>query len=101
MGGCFALRCLMKAVDGAAIISDKREFLEVFSFNLPNLAQDQRSLRIPITALHKKHFLAGTAGAGDAVLAVISWSMRCLAEGKFPGLYGESLRWRQQKQGAL
>jgi len=64
--------------DGAPFAAKMRDSLEQFSWNL---CSQPTSTRIVYTAVPKKFVGANTM---EAILAVFTWSMKCLALGKMP-----------------
>ena len=65
--------------DGVPFNWDRSESLEIVSINLPGSGG---ALRLPITAIPKKYVIKETTW--DDVFSVVSWSFRCLLEGKYP-----------------
>jgi len=78
--------------DAAPCNWDRIESLQVFSLNLPGLSGEGRNLRVPITALSKKS--VATADTYDDILAVVAWSLQCLALGKYPQCRHDETDWQ-------
>ena len=68
-------------IDGTPCNFDRTESLESICLNFPG-SSTNRALRIPLTAVTKRHLLKEESF--DEMLAVLAWSFRCLAEGKHP-----------------
>lgn len=67
--------------DGVPCNWDRTESVEVFSLNLPGLTGDNRTLRMPLTALSRKQI---TPHTWDDILEVLSWSLRHCFAGTLP-----------------
>ena len=63
--------------DGTPCNWDRSESLEIFSYNLPGLPEQYRSLRIPFTAINKK--FKSSTDTFDDIMQVFQWSMEKLA----------------------
>jgi hypothetical protein len=68
-------------IDGTPCNFDRSESLESVCWNLPGNAS-QKSMRVPITAVTKRHLLKEESF--DEILAVVAWSFQCLADGVYP-----------------
>ena len=67
--------------DGAPCNWNREESVETFSLNLPGQKGEFRKLRLPITALCRRHVSENT---WDDILKVVSWSLRHCANGTYP-----------------
>ena len=67
--------------------------MQVFSLNLPGLTGDNRTLRIPITALSKKS--VATGDTYEDILAVVAWSLQWAALGKHPSCRHDDKAWQR------
>ena len=79
--------------DGAPCNWDRSEALEVFSLNIPGLAGEKKTLRIPITGLSKKTLV--TMHTFDDILEVVAWSLRWAALGQFPHQRHDRVDWQE------
>ena len=79
--------------DAAPCNWDRTESLQVFSLNLPGLTGDNRTLRIPITALSKKS--VATDDTYEDILAVVAWSLQWAALGKHPSCRHDDKAWQR------
>ena len=67
--------------------------LEVFSINFPC---SDYTVRIPFTSIQKKHLVKHETF--NAVLAVLAWSLKCLAFGVFPKGRHDGASWQAGEQ---
>ena len=80
--------------DGAPCNWDRSEALEVFSLNIPGLANEtNKTLRIPITGLSKKTLV--TMHTFDDILEVVAWSLRYCALGQYPKERHDHADWKE------
>ena len=78
--------------DGCPVKFDRSQSLEVFAFNLPGAAEGElKNMRWPVTGVHK-HFCL-THDTLDDILEIVSWSLRCLAEGHMPNCRHDGGAW--------
>jgi hypothetical protein len=68
--------------DGCPCNWDRSQSIEVFTMNFPGLSGDHGNIRLPITAINKKFCV--THNTFDDILAIVAWSLRFCALGKYP-----------------
>jgi hypothetical protein len=72
---------------GSRVFTD--DSLELFSLNFPCAVKD--GLRVPFTALQRKHLVKHETY--NAVMDVLTWSLKCLALGVFPQCRHDGSEW--------
>lgn len=88
--------------DGVPVNWDRSESAECYSINFPGMLGKSRLLRIPVTAILKKHVLAKQTM--DDIMQVLSWSFQICFHGRWPTARHDGTEWlpsdrHRQKQG--
>lgn len=78
--------------DGVPCNYDRTDTMAVVSINLPGQTGQYKPLRIPLVAFSRKDLSPNTF---DDIMAVIAWSLRCLAAGVKPSARHDGSAWRQ------
>jgi len=76
--------------DGTPCNWDRTETVETMSLNLPGLVGTDKNIRIPITALSKKHLCGET---WHDICAIIKWSLVILETGEWPTCRHDNTDW--------
>ena len=77
--------------DGVPMNWDRSESLECVTWHLPGLSGHNKLMRFPFTAL--AHSQVARNVTMDALLSIFVWSMKCLAEGRFPSRRHDGSAW--------
>jgi len=77
--------------DGAPCNSDRTESIEVLSWNLPGQSGTWKNMRMPITAMSKKH--VATSSTYADIFSVIVWSLESMATGRYPQQRHDGQAW--------
>lgn len=80
-------------MDGTPCNWDRTESVETISMSFPGLQGQGGLIRIPLTAVLKRHFAKRTTA--DALFSVLAWSMDCLIKGVMPTVRHDGSPWRQ------
>ena len=78
--------------DGTPCNWDRSESIEAFTFNFPGLSEEFLPIRIPITAVRRRHVVKNKTF--DDILSLITWSFQCLAMGKYPTTRHDGAPWQ-------
>lgn len=78
--------------DGTPCNWDRTESIEAFTLNFPGLTGQHDVIRIPITAVRKRHVIKQKTF--DDILSIISWSFQFLALGTYPSQRHDQDPWQ-------
>ena len=77
--------------DGIPVQWDRKESIDTLNLNIPGLLKPHRLLRLPLVALAHKHVGKHT---WDDIGAVLAWSFRACATGRWPSCRHDGTPWR-------
>jgi len=77
--------------DGVPVNWDRSESAECYSINFPGLLGKSQLLRIPVTAILKRHVVAKQTM--DDILNILAWSFQICFQGHFPSARHDGSEW--------